>query len=186
MNQSTMATIQDLKFNASAKITPMVIKNLVDVINSEFERQRTIYDSNKSTAEEKVLEKYKTSIGFNKLLSAYHKAEEAERSATKRKEEAELAINLKGLTTRGDVALEWCGYGTQTDDDIGKDRSVAKLKNLLSTVEIQEPDNLRNKIIARLWVCSTVGEAMVLLREVLGNGIIPTLSKSEVKAITCQ
>ena len=61
-----------------------------------------------------------------------------------------------------------------------------RVKQLLDVVETAGPDNVRNKIVSRLWMSSTMGETMVILNQVLGNGVIPTLTKSDVKAITLQ
>jgi len=53
----------------------------------------------------------------------------------------------------------------------------------LDAVSLRHPQNLKNKIIARLLIATTTGEAMVILREVLGNGVLPTIKKDEYLAL---
>ena len=58
------------------------------------------------------------------------------------------------------------------------DRKTEKLNQL--SVEI---NNLKNKIVARLLISQTIGEAAVIMREVLGNEILPTIKVSDMKLI---
>ena len=48
-------------------------------------------------------------------------------------------------------------------------RACDKVTKLLEVVNAQGPDNVRNKIVSRLWLANTAGEAMVILREVLAT-----------------
>lgn len=184
---SINATIQDLAVNTNAKLTPMVIKNLVDVVNREFDRQKTLYDATASAEREKILEKYKKSIGYTALKAKYDKALGEQAVAAKNIQDAENVLKSKGLTINGDeytfYSNQYC-YQQKSAEDVVIEKACKKVKQLLEVVETAGPDNVRNKIVSRLWISSTVGEAMVILRDVLGNGIIPTLSKEDVKAIS--
>lgn len=55
-----------------------------------------------------------------------------------------------------------------------------RLNKLLDAVAMSKPQTYKNKIISRLWMSDNMGEAMVILREVLGNGVIPTLDKNQL------
>ena len=59
-----------------------------------------------------------------------------------------------------------------------------RLKRLFEAVEKNRPDQtLESKLVARLHLSTTVGEAVVILREVLGNGVLPAITVSELRAL---
>jgi len=185
----SQATIKDLPVNPEQKATPMVIKNLVEVVNKEFDRQKTLYDANACEKREQILDEYRKAVGFEKLKAKHDKALGERAVAEKNINEAEKVLQAKGLTINGDeytyYAANTYGYqGQKTADDRATEKACAKVKNLLEVVETAGPDNVRNKIVSRLWMSTTVGECMVILNQVLGNGVIPTLSTTEVKQIT--
>jgi len=183
------ATIQDLAINKDALLTPMVKANLVKVVEAEFDRQSTIYDGVADEKREKILNEYKESVGFDKLQKEWLKAKDAHEKAKNTMDEVEKKMNYKGLGTDGEqhhpyfYSNQWTNLN-QEQRKIKK--SCEKIEHLLKTVEASGPQNIKNKITARLWLSDTAGEAYVILREVLGNGIIPTLSKNDFKAITIQ
>ena len=182
------AKIEDLPVNPEQKTTPMVIKNLVDVINDEFGRQQTLYDAQAEQKRETILEQYKAQVGYEALKSAYDKSHEAEQKAQKEKGEALKKLHMKGLNNDGERHCQNGYYGSTYSTQNFEQRQIKKAQDkidtLLKTVEASGPENVRGKIISRLWLSSTTGEAMVILREVLGNGIIPTLTKTDVKLIS--
>ena len=173
------ATIADLKVNPNAPLIPMVKKNLVDIIEDEFVRQNTIYNATADEKKEKILEQYKKSIGFIKLKKNHEKAQAHLDVAAKELSLAERKINMKGLTLEGQ-AYSQCYYGAKTIEQVEVEKACKKVEHLLNTVETQGPNNIKSKIISRLWLATTHGEAMVILREVLGNGIIPTIDKDQL------
>ena len=181
------ATIKDLEINPSKLLTPMIIKNLVDIINGEFARQQTLYDAQATQKREEILEQYKVAVGFDAMKKAYDKAEALRKKAEKDMQDARMKLNMKGLSTDGERYT--CNYGSYNNDTLEArevKKAQVKIDQLFKVVEASGPENTKGKIVARLWMASTVGEAMVILRDVLGNGIIPTLSVSDVKAITIQ
>ena len=162
----------------------MVIKNLVDVVNQEFSKQTTIYNAQNAEARDKILEQYKKSVGYDSLKKTYDKAEQAKQLAEDKIKEAKYKINLKGLTISGNENTKNTHYNTPTEKERQIDKAVDRVQKLLDVVNTQGPDTIRNKIVSRLWVSTTVGEAMVILKAVLGNGIIPSLTVNEVKRLT--
>lgn len=185
---SVEATIEDLNVNANKKLTPMIIKNLVDVINQEFNRQQTLYNSKNEIERTNVLDSYKKEVGFDKLKKKYEKHLAEKALADKRITDTQHEMWMLGLDKDGDKfngSMFSLPY-EERDNWRMYERAINKVEKLLSTVEANGPENVRNKIISRLWLASTAGEAMVILKEVLGNGIIPTLSKNDVKQITME
>jgi len=176
------ATIADLEVDVNKPITPMIIKNLVDVVNKEFDRQKTLYDAGAVEKREQILDEYKKAVGFDKLKAKYDKALGERAVADKNLKEAEESLNCKGLTVDGNEYTyhSFNPYGNRKAHEIAIEKSCKKVQALLKVVETQGPDAVRNKIVCRLWTSSTVGEAMVILREVLGNGIIPTLDVKQL------
>jgi len=185
------ASIQDLAVNPNTKITPMVIKSLVDIINQEFGRQQTLYDTEAEFKREEILKQYQTACGYEALKKSHDKAKEQVEKAQKVVTETEKKLHLKGLDpdgTRHNVHNRHYSYNEYVEYDNYDQRQLKlaekKIDKLLETVQQTGPENVRCKIVSRLWLSSTTGEAMVILREVLGNGIIPTLTKSDVKQLT--
>ena len=177
------ATIEDLAIDKTLVLSPMVKQNLVKVIEQEFNSQTTIYNAEAEVKKEEILEQYKKGVGFELMKKAYDKAEAEKETACKRVKEAEDKLHNKGLTPDGSRHQPYhCGILSTKEREAKK--SMEKLDRLLKTVNDSGPNAVRNKIISRLWLANTAGEAMVILRQVLGNGIIPSISKSEVKQLT--
>lgn len=173
-----IATIKDLPINHDQKLTPMVIKNLVDIVNQEFNRQKTIYDSKASEEKEKILEKYRKSCAYYKLEKEHSKTEELIKANKEKQDQIEAKINKLGLTLTGDILPS---HWAKTPED---KKIIDKLERLIQAVYINGPDNIRNKIVARLWVSTTIGEALVILHEALGNGVLPSIKKEDLECIT--
>lgn len=93
-------------------------------------------------------------------------------AADKAIRDARRKINLKGLTDCGER------YEDHIDrKDIVMLKARAKIIELFEAVEDMAPQRIRNKVIARMWLAETNGEACVILQQVLGNGIIPTMTQ---------
>lgn len=179
------AKISDLKLNPTAPLSTMVKKNLVNVVNEEFIQQNTVFNASADVEKEQILEQYKKGVGFAALKKEHDKAKQVVETAQKKVNDAEKKLQLKGLTTEG-YQYAPCFYGHEDAEKREIKRACAKVEKLLATVEAKGPNTIRNKIVSRLWLADTAGEAMVILREVLGNGIIPSLTVKDVKAISYQ
>jgi len=175
------ARIADLAVNPKALLTPMVKQNLVKVINEEFERQRTIYDGLAEERKDQVLSEYRKSVGYDKLKKAYDKAKEAEQKATEVRQKTENELHKRALNVDGSEYHPYY-YDAQRLNAEQREikKSSDKIRTMLKTVEADGPLKIKGKVISRLWLSDTAGEAMVILREVLGNGIIPTLDVKQL------
>jgi hypothetical protein len=181
------ATIEDLEINPAIKLTPMVIKNLVDVVNEEFSRRQTIYDTESELKKEEILNQYKKAVGYQSLKKEYDKAKSMVEKAERQVKEVEKKMNLKGLDPDGTrhTVGHYSYHSNHYDNYEQRQLKLAesKIDKLLKTVETSGPENVRNKIVSRLWLAGTAGEAMVILRQVLGNGLIPSMSVKQIKAL---
>jgi len=178
------ATIQDLAVDPNIKLTPMVIKNLVDVVNQEFNRRQTLYDTESDMKVEEILNQYKKAVGFEAMKKEWDKAKAIVEKAEKQVKEVEKKLAFRGLDadgTRHSVNSYHCHGQYDNYEQRQLKLAECKIDKLLKTVETSGPENVRNKIVSRLWLSGTTGEAMVILREVLGNGIIPTLTTKQLE-----
>jgi len=165
-------TIEKMEINAQKSLNADAKKALVKIIEDEFHSQTTVYNAKAEAEKDRLLEEYRKGIGFDKLKKEYDKAVQAVELAKKKVTEAEHKIEMKGLNTNGE---RYSGYINEEKEPELK-RAQRKINQLFKTVEEMAPNNLKNKIISRLWLADTNGEACVILRQVLGNGIIPTIS----------
>jgi hypothetical protein len=162
-----IATMKDLEVNVNKKLTEETKKNLVKIIEQEFMNQSTIYNEKVRDNRNKVLEAYRKKVGYERLTQKIRKAKQAV-------EDAELDLRKTGLADCGN--LQSIVYSTDEDIKV----RIQDVENLINKVSMAEPNNVKNKIIAKLWLSDTHGDAYVILREVLGNGIIPTIEKSQL------
>lgn len=171
------ARINDLKVNPAKKLNNMVKKHLVNIVENEFTQQTSIIDAETREKKRRALEQYKKGINFDALLKKYKKAELAVKLATEKEREMLHQIHLKGLEYNGELNV------TCYNDDPNEKEAQKKIEKLLDSVVGQTPNNIKNKIISRLWLTDNYAEAMVILREVLGNGMIPSFTVNEIKAL---
>ena len=69
------ATIEDLKLNTTAKLTPMIKNKLVEVLNNEFSAQRTKHNYSIQDRKNKLLEDYKRKVKHSAKVSKINKAQ---------------------------------------------------------------------------------------------------------------
>jgi len=171
----TTAEIKDLPVDIKATLTQETKKGLIKIVNDEFQRHQTVYNYKLSQAQQKVREDYQKSVGFDELV----KEVDTKKAEVKR---AENKLYATGLDIRGSVLPAHDHY---IRDNLEAQKQVRKLREQLDAVTkaLEPAASFKSKIITRLLVATTVGEAMVLLREVLGNDIIPTITKDEVATL---
>ena len=165
-------TIEKLKINPHRTLTGDSKRALVKIIEDEFHTQSTVYDSSAEAQRDKLLDQYRKGCGYTKLRADHDKATAQELTAKSKAKEIENQINLKGLTVEGHRHSACYGEETKPEMRI----AIDKINVLFKTVEDMAPRNLRNKVISRLWLADTCGEACVILQQVLGKGIIPTMT----------
>lgn len=173
--------IKDLPINTNGKLTGDARKNLAIIIENEFRNKESLYHQVKEQERNRIIEAYRKSVGYADMRKAYDKAcakmETYKREILKTQE----AFSTVGLDSGGNIAS---GYWR---DDQGITHSVVEVKELkekLAVIEKNAPsENLKSKLISRLWLATTIGEANEIMREILGNGVIPA---TDIKAITFQ
>lgn len=161
-NEENLVTIETLPLNASTHLTEGFKKQLINIIESEFKSQTTLFDIQLRKIKNDFLAQYKKEVDFKKKLEAFNKANQR---AIALKEE----LLKTGLTDSGEVQA----YGPYGEKLLARMEEAAK--------SIQPATNNKNKIITRMLMCSTYGEAMVIMNYVLGNGILPSVTTAQLE-----
>lgn len=116
-------------------------------------------------------------------LEAFKKQQEDMLETTQAKmTRAEKKLQEKGFKENGDL-IDVHGF-YHGDLHLSRDTKM-KIKQIEQELQdikdaIYPAENQKNKYTALLWACSTYGEAMVIIREVLGNGVIPSIKKTDL------
>ncbi|KKU23308.1 MAG: hypothetical protein UX36_C0006G0004 [Microgenomates group bacterium GW2011_GWC1_46_15] len=160
--------LEKLPIKSESKLTSDIKQALIEIIENEFNTQATVFDAKANAEKERIIDEHKKKVGFTKLVDSFRRAENELRMAKKK-------VLATGLTMEGNVQ----GYGY--DDEGGKEG-----QKLMETIDkivagIKPATNYKNKVITRMLTASNYGEAMVIMRSVLGNGILPSLTLDEVK-----
>lgn len=164
MSNREKATISDLPVHSGEKLTSSVKDKLCQILEDEFSNQTAEIQVKRNQAQQEELVKYRKEVGFDKIVAKIRKLQiEIHELGGK--------ISELGLMQDGSMA-----YGTEASKALA-DRIT------LATKKYSGPRSEKNKLIARLQLAKTYGEAMVILQEVLGNSIIPTLTKNEVNPL---
>jgi len=118
---------------------------------------------------------------LGKERTAFRKGQDAAIGLSrKKKDRADDALFNKGFRTNGHL-IDVSDYAT---GNITRELKT-KVRDIQQEMEdiknaIYPAENQRNKYVALLLACTTYGEAMVVLREVLGNDIIPSVLKTDL------
>jgi len=164
------ATISNLSVNPKKTLDSATKRQLQFLIEQEFSRQTTMYDNEISEQKRKLLNRYKKEVGFDKLSIKVSKAKTQSLLATKE-------LESTGLNEGGDISYV---YAPDEKDNPKKCEAVKRLNKMIDNLALKKPEQLRNKIVTRLWIASTIGEAIVIINEVMGNDIIPTLDTNQI------
>ena len=62
-----------------------------------------------------------------------------------------------------------------------KGKFQATINILMTFKQGNDINTFKHKILTRLMLSTTIGEATVIMREVLGNGLIPTLNQNAIE-----
>jgi hypothetical protein len=131
-------------------------------------------------------------IVFDKMrkeLEAFDKAQEDSMDSARNKlERAENTLFNKGFKKDGSL-INVSGYHYNEEKvSLELKRKVQSIEQELQDIRdaIYPAENQKNKYTALLLACSTRGEAMIVIREVLGNGVIPSIKKSDLPYTTKQ
>jgi hypothetical protein len=153
----------------NSKLTPSVKTALVKIVNQAFDEKQTMYNAAQSEQEELILESYKKAVSFEKMTDAYEKAKQDVELATKKQNDMANKINMKGLTTSGDV-YSLNTYGIDTPDRRSQRKAVKKINDLLSAAQNAGMHTQRDKLVTSILCANTTYEAQTLMSSVLGSG----------------
>jgi hypothetical protein len=176
--------IKDLPINTNGKLNGDAKKQLALIIEQEFHNKTSLYSVAIELEKEKIIEAYRKKMGFDTLKKSLKKAEDNEDLAKKKIEDAKLAIKKLGLTEDGTLGnIHESIYYRGEHITIRNDDAI-ELRKKIDALEKNAPSqSFKSKLISRIWLATTIGEANEIMREVLGNGIIQA---TDVKSITFQ
>lgn len=161
-----IAKIATMPVDLKRKVTQDDKAKFIKIVEEEFQSQATKFDSEVVAAKAKFLEDYRKQVGFAKLKREYDLLQLKISAVTAK-------INDLGLDNRGDLNYSVAGTELrQKQDEIAR--------------RILPARNLKNKIVARLVMAGTHGEILVILQEVLGNGVLPKVSAVQARALVPQ
>lgn len=171
-----IAKIKDLQIDMKAVLNQDQKRELVKLIEGEFSNKNTLYHQMREHEEAKIIEAYRKEVGFEKLLSNIKKAEETlNRTKTK--------LDAVGLDEHG--GLHNFFGEPRTEEQWLQKKAAEKLSKKIQAIQDNAPSSsLRAKLITRMHLARTYGEAMVIMHEILGNDVLPAVSKQDVKLLT--
>lgn len=159
--------ISSMDVNVNAKLPDATKRTLYDIIHQEFNNRASLAMETQNASEKAILEKYELMYGIKDMIK---KREEIKKEIVKYTDERNKEMNKIEETM---IKVGWNQYGYKGNDKIGQEiKAVRKMSNEVHT--------LKNKIIARLSLATTMGEATVIMREILGNNIIPTVNTNAI------
>jgi hypothetical protein len=177
------ATIKNLPVDVKAKLSETVKKQLVEILHQEFHNQTTNLDEERRNARTEFLDKAKQKASFEKLKSAYIK-KKAKYDAEV--EEMERTIRDTGFDIDGNIAnlhSGWYRGGKELSTrEKAQDQRVRELSEALEKAmeAFNGPRAMLSKLQTRLLLASTVGEAMVIMEEVMGNELLPSMDLKQL------
>ena len=171
--------LKDIAVNINGKLTADVRKALAIVIEQEFNNKASLFQVAKDQEREKILEAYRKSIGYDLLYKTYTKSNDKMEKAQEEQKRADKAITDMGLQIDGDVGNEYSyNHNTQKREQNTK---VKELRDKLAVISDNAPMSmLKAKLITRLMLATTIGEANAVMYEVLGNGVIPNVNAKQI------
>lgn len=171
--------LKDIAVNINGKLTADVRKALAIVIEQEFNNKASLFQVAKDQERERILEAFRKSIGYDLLYKTYTKANDRLERANDEHERAKKAITEMGLQIDGDVGDEYTyNHNTQKREQNTK---VKELREKLAVISDNAPMSiLKAKLITRLMLATTIGEANAVMYEVLGNGILPNVNAKQI------
>ena len=154
----TKLTIQNMGVDSNAKLQADVRKNLSEIIESEFKSRVQVDFVKKNEAKKTIVQNHKRKLGVDKILASIKKKEQ---------EIQQLKVDLdrNGFNTRG----EYCANNSDIEEELTQLNQTS-----------QEILTVKHKLITRLQLSTTVGEATVIMHDILGNTLIPELSQNAI------
>jgi hypothetical protein len=164
-------TIESMPIDMDKPLNNDVKTQIVKIVEREFDNKESVYHEQERFEEAKILEAYRKEVGFDKLLKAIRDAEHKLDIARK-------ALSDVGLMPNGE-AEQKSHYDSKKNCWVNKPKAD-RLYELMQAIKRNAPSQtLKAKLISRIWLASKYGEVVVILNQVLGNGIIPTVLKKK-------
>ena len=164
--------IEELPVNPQAVLTGETKTRLVKIIEAEFEAQSTVYNSQIQEEQDKILARHKKRLGVDRFIKELEAIDERVRLL--KEKEVKILEKMKELPF--DRNNRFSEYNLTPEGT----KEYNTIKAELDAVGLKHPMNLKNKIITRLLIATTVGEALVILRQVLGNGVLPSMTREQL------
>ena len=158
MKENKSMTIKEMPVDVNAKLKSDVRKNLSDVIEREFKNRIDVDYNHKNEMRKSIIEKHKKRLNIEKLINEIK---------SKKEEYDNLVKKLDSLGFRNGEYSN--GYNQEVEEEL---TSLNKTSQEILTV--------KHKLITRLQLSTTVGEATVIMHEILGNTLIPTLRLNSI------
>jgi hypothetical protein len=171
-------TIATMPVKANEKLTSDARNKLIKIVEQEFNNKQSLYHQIEQEASNKVIAAYHKKVGFDKLAKKLKDIELKVKLLNDETQDTNNKIWETGLSSDGTPRKT----GHWVDGIYINDYEAKELNTLLRTIENNGPtQNLKNKLVTRITLASTIGEANVIMREILGNGLIPTLKEGDIK-----
>jgi hypothetical protein len=190
MNQSRL---KNLPFDPSKPLMDNVRRELIKIVENEFAAQATIFHSKAEEARERFLVKYRKENRFEALRrkadSLQRKRDRMMETFRQKEREREAAIDAEIATAWEEVFRLGIDENGLVSDRYGMKKEhrekMQSLRQRLAAIgeAVIPATNLKNKVIGRLLIATTTGEAMFILKEVLGNGVLPDIEVNQLKAL---
>ncbi|GEM_PF-5847966 len=169
----TLATISDLKFDSKATLSNDQKKAFVHIIEEEFSNKRTLYSRKLAEAKEQLLAKYREQVNYEKLRNDIE-------TAKARLEQAQEALKAVGLEEDGSIKF-YANYELKRITPSAR-KGYERVMNLMEAVEEDADGQTKKaKVIACIWLARTYADACIILKDVLGNNLIPSVKKEELQ-----
>lgn len=182
VEQSHALTIATMPIQASARLTSDRLKALCLIVEREFTCKESLYHQIQEREKEKIIEAYRRDVGFDKLTRKREELNIQRETIDTKVKAIEEDMGKLGLDVYGQpqasYTTEYTSYGTIRHANY---KAIALQKKLQTLEENAPSQNLRAKLITRLQLATTIGEANVIMSEVLGNGLLPKLTVEQVQ-----
>lgn len=173
MESKSLATVADLKFDSKATLSNDQKKAFVHIVEEEFSNKRTLYSRVLVEKKEQLLDEYRQKVGYEKMRADIE-------TAKARVDQAQEALKAVGLEEDGSIKI-YANYELKRITPTAR-KGYERVKNLMEAVEEDADGQTKKaKVIACIWLARTYAEACIILKDVLGNSLIPSIKKEELK-----
>lgn len=159
------------KYNELKQLQDDIITEMADAGFTKEGYVRGVHEDSIPDVIKGIIKEYKEKVDFKGMLAQYKTAEKKTIAAYK-------AIRMTGLTLGGEIRSS-NDYTDNEERDV-----IIKLNQKLHELETAANplNNLRNKLITRLWMANTMIEVNAIMYEVMGNNEMPAVTRDMLPA----